>query len=437
METVHILYTTGRWLRRFASARWLMLGMLWFAAVFSLRADSPAFYVNVNAPSFVAPPDLMTYPGVAVLLVTNCSDNNYDYSIQHSTNLHDWTGNSTLYGAWNPGHLGVAYPSATSGVCFYRAVMIPNRPIPVFKFAIAAGTNINVNGKNFLANSFDSGDAYYSSYFTNAFTGTNGVWIYDPSKSKSGGDVATDTAVTGNVSLGNATINGHLFTGPGTATDVVQLGPHGTVGDAAFSASNTGIEGLGTATSWWQANFNVTFPTVKAPTFSGNVLPPVTTTGTYAGFIVIPQGGVSDYISVIDPGKPLCITGPTTLWVKSSLALGVTIAPTNNASLILYVGTANGAGDSLTLLSGIGTMNQPGYARNLQIYGLPSLNSIDMHGNAGWTATVYAPQGDVMVGGGGNNVQETTGAIVCRGLMLKGHWRFHFDESLKLNGPTY
>ena len=113
----------------------------------------------------------------------------------------------------------------------------------------------------------------------------------------------------------------------------------------------------------------------------------------------------------------------------------IVIAPTNNARLILYVGTATGSGDSVTL-GGSATANQPGYARNLQIFGLPSLNTMDLHGNAGWNATVYAPDADFTGGGGGNNTQDTQGSLVCRSFTAGGNWNFHFDESLKVNGPN-
>jgi hypothetical protein len=231
-------------------------------------------------------------------------------------------------------------------------------------------------------------------------------------------------------------IYGHLYTGPGNQSNVVQIGPNGTVGDLAWHATNSGIEGNGTSASWWQPTFNLTFPAVAAPAWAGNVLPSVTTTGPYAGYIVIPQAGaISNYVVNTLPSSPLYVVGRASVWVKGSASLGVTIANTNNASLVLYVGAATGGGDVLTT-SGSGTLNDPGYARNLQIYGLPSLNSIDMHGNAGWAACIYAPNADIVAGGGGNSVQDSVGAVVARSFSLKGRFNFHYDESLKFDGPA-
>jgi choice-of-anchor A domain-containing protein len=81
-------------------------------------------------------------------------------------------------------------------------------------------------------------------------------------------------------------------------------------------------------------------------------------------------------------------------------------------------------------------MNSPGYAKNFQIYGLPSLTSVSFHGNAGFVGTIYAPEADMTGGGGGNNVQDTSGAMVVKSVTLNGHWNFHYDQSLKTFGPT-
>ena len=124
------------------------------------------------------------------------------------------------------------------------------------------------------------------------------------------------------------------------------------------------------------------------------------------------------------------------LWVQGSMTLpSIVIAPTNNASLTLYAGTMTGSGDSISL-GGSSIVNQPGYARNLQIYGLPSLNTISMSGNSGWNACVYAPDADFSGGGGGSNTQDSQGSMVCRSYSATGHWNFHFDQSLLTNGPT-
>jgi choice-of-anchor A domain-containing protein len=106
-----------------------------------------------------------------------------------------------------------------------------------------------------------------------------------------------------------------------------------------------------------------------------------------------------------------------------------------NASLTVYVGDATGSDTSLSW-HGNNTVNQPGYARNLIIYGLPTCTSMDLSGNAGWTACVYAPDADMTGAGGGFSDQDTQGSIVVKSMTLKGHWSFHYDESLKGFGPS-
>ncbi len=62
---------------------------------------------------------------------------------------------------------------------------------------------------------------------------------------------------------------------------------------------------------------------------------------------------------------------------------------TSGGSLIVYVGTAAGSGDSISM-SGNG--NNPGIAVNLQIFGLPSVNTFTVSGNACLVAAIYAPE---------------------------------------------
>jgi len=192
---------------------------------------------------------------------------------------------------------------------------------------------------------------------------------------------------------------------------------------------NPQIEDLGTPTSWWLPNFRISPPDVATPIFAGLGLP-----GPSNGYITL-NGGNYTWSTNWFGSTPFMVTVPTTLWVKGSLTgLNVVFAGTN-ASLILYVGRPTGSGDTLTL-AGNGTLNSPGYARNLQIFGLPSLTSISLSGNLAWTACIYAPNAVATAGGGGNNTQDASGAIVVKSITLNGHWNFHYDESLKVNGPA-
>jgi hypothetical protein len=291
-----------------------------------------------------------------------------------------------------------------------RKVTVQATITPLFSLGVACKSSLNMNGNNCAVDS-------YNSSLTNASTGGQ----YDASKRLAGGDVGVDGAVVGDVSVGNGNIYGHLFTGAGSAASQVQIGSQGSVGD--FSTPNGTM-----APGWWSPDFNASFADVPAPSFTlAMPMPP-----SIGGIITLVPG--LNYATTISPAGVLYSTGQNQVWIKGSASIGVTVA-TNGGPLILYVGTLTGSGDSLSL-SGNGTMNQPGLPRNLQIYGLPSLTSVDMHGNAGFNATLYAPEANFIGGGGGNNVQDTCGSITVNSISLNGHWHFHFDESLKNIGPN-
>jgi hypothetical protein len=289
---------------------------------------------------------------------------------------------------------------------------------PLFNAAILTRSNLNLNGNNVTVDSFDSSSSLYS---------TLGQW--DPLKRQANGDVATDSSVVGDVSLGNGNIYGHVYTGPGTAQSAVQIGPNGAVGNVAWNTASSGIE-----TGYWSGDFNLSIPDVQAPA-SGTTTLPSPTNGN-----VVLNGGTYTISPTTDPNisKPIIVMAPTIVWVQGSYTPPlITIASTNtnNASLALYVGRTSGSGDSLSL-GGNGTVNQPGYAQTFQIYGLPSLTSISLSGNAGMIATIYAPEANASFNGGGNNVTDVSGSIVVNSLTMNGHFNVHYDQNLRVKGPS-
>jgi hypothetical protein len=296
-----------------------------------------------------------------------------------------------------------------------RKVQAQTYIIPLFNAAVVTRSNINLNGNNVLVDSFDSTDPLHST-----LTGQ-----YSPLLAEANGDVATDSSVVGDISLGNANIYGHLYTGPGTATSSVQVGANGAVGSTAWNATSTGIQ-----TGYWSGDFNFNIPDVPVPATGTNVLP-----APVGGSIVLSNGSYA--ISPNDPniGVPLLVTGPVTLWVQGSYSPpAITISNIANADLALFVGRTSGTGDSLSV-SGSTTINQPGVARTLQLYGMPSLTTITLSGNVGWVGTMYAPEANATFSGGGNNT-DFSGAIVVGSLTMNGHFSIHYDQNLAVNGPS-
>ena len=77
-------------------------------------------------------------------------------------------------------------------------------------------------------------------------------------------------------------------------------------------------------------------------------------------------------------------------------------------------------------------------AATFQYYGLPSNNSVTWNGNNGYRGTVYAPQADFYLKGGGNPAfpYDYMGACVVNQVFMNGHFKFHFDEALKRKPPV-
>ena len=95
------------------------------------------------------------------------------------------------------------------------------------------------------------------------------------------------------------------------------------------------------------------------------------------------------------------------------------------ATLKLYVSGAS------TVIGGQGIVNDTGYAKNFQYYGLPTNTSIDYKGNSTFTGTINAPEADVKLGGGGNSDQDFIGSAVVKSLTMNGHFHIHYDEALQ------
>jgi putative adhesin len=85
-------------------------------------------------------------------------------------------------------------------------------------------------------------------------------------------------------------------------------------------------------------------------------------------------------------------------------------------------------------LSGSDTVDR-GNAANFSYFGTTNNTQITFGGNASFTGTIYAPQADFSLGGGGSSTYDFVGASVTRSVSMNGHFNFHFDENLLLAGP--
>ncbi len=273
-----------------------------------------------------------------------------------------------------------------------------------FVKGMVAKGEIDISGNNVTSNSFDSRTPVYS---------TGGR--YDPLKTKDKGDIATNSGLVNSLDVGNAKIYGSIATGPGGS---ISIGPKGSVGDKLWvSSGNKGIQ-PGHSSS----DMNVSFPDVEAPF----------TTGTYpagrtdaSGTVWTHVLGDGDYMLSSLSGNIL-VEGDARIYVSSDVSMtgNDILMITNNASLEMYVAAPRAS------LGGNGVINADGYAESFSYYGLPSNTYLSLGGNAAYTGTIYAPQADFHLGGGGNNNYDFVGASITSTVKLNGNFNFHYDEAL-------
>jgi choice-of-anchor A domain-containing protein len=123
------------------------------------------------------------------------------------------------------------------------------------------------------------------------------------------------------------------------------------------------------------------------------------------------------------------VRGDTVLYITGDLSMSgqsqITILP--GASLTIYL-----AGNAS--LSGNGIMNLSQNAAQFTLNGLPTCTSLKLSGNAAFTGSIYAPNADITMNGGGNNTYDCVGAMTVKSATLTGHFNFHYDESLARTG---
>lgn len=294
-----------------------------------------------------------------------------------------------------------------------RTVVVTTANDALFAKGMVAKGVIDLRGNNIQTDSFDSTDSNYS---------TGGK--YDAAKARDHGDVATNSGLINSLNVGNAEIYGHASTGPGGS---ISVGSNGGVGSKAWlDAGNHGIQ-----SGYSSDDMNVAFPDVKVP-FSGG------SSGVSGGNV----GGTS-YKYVVGSGnfemtdlsmsgnQEMIITGNAVLYVHGDISLSgnARIIIQNGASLKLYAGGANAS------LGGNGVFNSNANALSFSFYGLPTNTSLSFGGNAAFTGLIYAPSADFTLGGGGSGTYDFVGSSVTKTVTMNGHFHFHYDEALGVNGP--
>lgn len=304
-----------------------------------------------------------------------------------------------------------------------RKVRVTTTNDGLFSKAMVAKGTIDLSGNNITSNSFDSSDPKYS---------TGGM--YDPTKTKDNGDIATNSSLTNSLNVGNADIWGKVSTGPGGSIDI---GASGAVGDKAWHA----LKKNGIKDGWSSDDMNVQFPDVKAP-FNAGFSPAGGKVNDTNYTYVLSDGNYELSELKISGDEKIIVTGKANLLVKGNVDMTgksmIYVAP--GASLQMFV-----AGSSAKL-GGNGVANPGGKAENFGYWGLTSNTQVSMSGNGGFVGTIYAPHASLVLGGGGNDKEKDddeggmlaadfVGSSVTASVKMNGHFNFHYDEALAKFGP--
>ena len=242
--------------------------------------------------------------------------------------------------------------------------------------------------------------------------------------------VSTVSIETDAIDIGNANIFGYVAVGatlaPGqTGSDVIDVGKNGTIssyGEAQIVQEDRIL-----------TDYYASFPNRSAPSVSSGWEFPnsgtITTSGTYYVDGDWSLGGNSGALAIApNTDVILVVTGEFNLTGKATLTLNT------DATLKLFV-----EGD--VSIGGNGILNSSN-PENLEVIGTNTNEgeqTIKINGNGQLSATVYAPNANVELKGGGSS-GRVYGAVVAYDASLVGNSHFSFDEALadvNLGGTDY
>jgi hypothetical protein len=301
-----------------------------------------------------------------------------------------------------PSHKGLLVFLAMSAFCLDLTAQ------STFCEAVLSKKAVTLSG-TMLIDSFDS---------TSTALSTGGR--YDPAKRADHGDVASlSQGVTVITDTGNTKVYGHFLTTP---TGGVSISGVASVGSLAWvNAGNRGIQ------PGWQINtFSATMndATLPAVTFTTLTQNPGKVSGTNYSYVI----GTGNYQSPslsLSSATSVCINGNVVLYLPGGLQMSGQsfIYLTPGSHLTIYLGASSS-------LSGGGVINGTGLAKNVAIVGLPSCTSISYSGNSEFVGTIYAPEADISLTGGGATAMNFSGALAGNTVKISGNYQLHYDQAL-------
>jgi hypothetical protein len=292
---------------------------------------------------------------------------------------------------YSTGYVTIPALSAT----LTRVVRVGVSNVPVNRAPMVSIHDLNFNGGGIITDSFNS-----------SLTNLSNNGQYDPTKTSTNGTIAT---VFGPFYIGSHTIDGSVLLGP----------------DVAYHGGQNQV--LGSIST----NFNPTFEDVTLPSnFTTNLL------NTSIAQQNVTVGGTNYAWAFIGSGDYTLPNLNGNTYIASNAIVRLLVLGNSTPNLITVDGAAASSGNLTIFMAGSsftisgGNFVNGGVAANLSYLGLPSNTSITMSGNSGFIGTIYAPEANVTLTGGGSNPYNLVGSLLANTITLNGKYNFHYDEAL-------
>jgi Putative Ice-binding-like adhesive domain len=306
--------------------------------------------------------------------------------------------------------LSLRFERFTNGVLTAHAISSPQvsrrieaivRPVSSFNQAIMSVGTVDLNNQNIVVDSYDSTDPTKS---------TNG--LYDEAKRQENGDIATDGNL---IDAGNAHIYGDVATNSGTVVGAANI-----TGEQRDDFYQEPIP-VG-APTWTSYNSTVTSVTATT-TLTANA-----TSGSSASRYELSTINLSSSKTLTLAGNPDGSPTYIEIYVTGDISFGGTsqlIIQPGVTAKIYFQGNVDIAGNGI-----LNTNNQPS---DLQLFGIQPATTDEKHVNLGGNgqiiASVYAPNHDVTINGGGTT-GHVFGSVVGSTVTMTGVTNLHYDEHL-------
>ena len=183
-------------------------------------------------------------------------------------------------------------------------------------------------------------------------------------------------------------------------------------------------------------DFNVDFPDVALPqtTWLPATTSPMTINGVSYQYVFGYGAPVSGDYSISS------LSGSVYVGTNSSirLLLSGNASPAN----IRVAGPGSNAGHLVIYMDGASftlsgsSVDDGAIANNLNYFGTTNNTTMTFSGNSSFIGTIYAPEADLTLGGGGSSALNFCGSTITKNVTVNGHFSFHFDEALLDNGPA-